>query len=96
MGLLFPGHFLKPPASSPRTLLQGRGMLKLFFPTTAMLSPNDICPGKELISPRLNVYVPNTCSSAFVHQLLKQERLVLNQNVGKEPPQGEKPGCVQV
>lgn len=61
-----------------KTLLQGRGVLQLFFPTTAVLSRNDICPGKELFSPCLNVYVPNTCSSDFVHQFLKQECLVLN------------------
>lgn len=91
MAQLFSDHLLQP----MRELVQGRGELKLFFPMSIeKLSCDDICPSKELFSLCLNVYVPNTCSSDFVLRFLNQKCLGLNQNVGKEPLRGEKPGCV--
>lgn len=88
---LFSAHLLQP----MREFIQGRGQLKLFVPmSSAKLSCNDICPSEELFSLRLNVYVPNTCSSVFVLRFLNQKCLDLNQNIGKEPLRGEKPGCV--
>lgn len=66
----------------------------VFLLSSAMLSCNDICPSKELFSLCLNVDVPNTCSSVFVLWFLNQRCLDLNQNIGKQPLQGEKSGCV--